>query len=1186
MEGNANTTLGAGAHHNNTGDLTDSGDAIVSQSPGGVTVTGINTAPITVINQPKAQANTWLAPGQYLKQMKRGPIYSHRWRLAGRAQIMDRLLSLAYSEEGSVALLVGRGGVGKTRVLTAFCEAIEGAAPSVAVRILGQSPEINQEAFDQLPNEGKLLVVIDDAHDPTFPLGRIIAGIQEANGAANVLVALRPYGLPHAYRELSRVNMHSSEAAQIEVGDLELEDAESLAREVLDEANHGYALRLAAAARDCPLLIVTGAALINRGDLDPRRFEGEQQLHVELTRRLADALAIDSNSTAPRHDLLSALAAFQPVHLDDPAAFASLEALTGSPPETLSSHLTALEQAGVVLRHNTAMRIVPDLLGDALLIKAARHPGTGIATGYLNRALEAAQGRALINLVVNAGRVDWQDRDVSANGLIEPVWAWLAESFMAAADAQDRARALEVVAKVAFFQPRRALELVSWAMAHPSAPITADIGFGYKRAFTDDDVRQAVPSVLRAVAYHPEFLAGAAGLLWELGRDDARPTNQHPDHPLRVLDEFASFTRFGPTVYQQILVAQVERWLRRQSAESLHQPLTVLSPILATDGHDEVWRRPDTLTFIAYMVPPDPGVLELRDQVLELAFTELGNAQLERAAAAVKLIGAALSLPHGGFGITVTPEMRQPWTSYIEAVVGRLQRCLAEHPLEPTILVAVREELRWLAQYGPEELRGPVTVVLDSIPRTVDNELARALHGGPTDPTDSPDAPDWHQATEDLFARVVEQLTAWSDSEVIARMRALLGQEQKVFASQNSSARLFLGALVSRRPSIGELLCKHALSAPTDPLASLELVSVSLTAMGHTAGGRAVHWGRSILSDGNVELVREVAMAFGRQRGQADLLPGEADLLRDLAAHEDGAVHSATLGAVLRLGAQHKGLAIELLTVPRDDDAGLHELAMALGLPSLGPISWADLTRQQQDDCLARLTACRSIDSYEILQLLGVIAQTAPAAVVQLLQARVEACENASTLAPQALPHSWQASPPFRDHQSFPQLLHQIGDWLTAAPGSAWRRFLGAKLFALVAAPYDEHVIRLIDEYLDDPDPARLRTVATILSEAPRDLVWNIAFVRRCLRAADRHGDKLLASMQGALESTLNSGVFSAVPGQPYPKDVEQHEKAKALAGRCAPGSVEEEFYLALAESAQNSIRRTRHDLPPDDRDW
>lgn len=486
--------------------------------------------------------------------------------------------------------------------------------------------------------------------------------------------------------------------------------------------------------------------------------------------------------------------------------------------------------------------------------------------------------------------------------------------------------------------------------------------------------------------------------------------------------------------------------------------------------------------------------------------------------------------------MTVTPEMRQPWTSYIEAVVGRLQRCLVDHPLAPTILVAVREELGWLARYGPNELRGPVRMVLDSIPRTVDNELARALHGGPTDPSDSPDVPDWHQAANDLFARVVEQLTAWPDSEVITRMRTLLSEEQRVCGSQNSSARLFLMALVSRRPSIGELLCNHALSTPTDPLASLGLVTITLIAMGHTAGGRAVHWGRSLLSDGNVELVREVAMAFGRQRGQADLLPGEADLLRDLAAHEDGAVHSATLGAVLRLGAQHNDLAIELLTVPRDDDAGLHELAMALGLPQLGVISWPDLTEHQQDDCLARLTACRSIDSYEIQQLLRVIARTAPAAVVQLLQARVEACENSPTLAPQALPHSWQASPPFRDHQSFPQLLHQIGDWLTAAPGSAWRRFLGARLFVLVAGPYDEHVIGLIDEYLDDPEPARLRTVATILSEAPRDLVWNIEFVRRCLRAADRHGDKFLASMQGALDSALNSGVFSAVPGQPYPQ--------------------------------------------------
>jgi hypothetical protein len=1133
---------------------------------------------------PAGASGTWLEPDEYLRQMNKGTIYTHRWRLAGRANIMDRLLSFVGDEEGRVGFLIGRGGVGKTKVLTAVCEAIGNAAPSVAVRILGQSHDIDQVSFDQLPHDGQLLVVIDDAHDPTFPLGKIIAGVQAANSVANVLVALRPYGQPQALRELARVGTHSNEAVQVEITDLELEDAESLAREVLNEANQGYAPRLAGAARDCPLLIVTGAALINRGDLDPRHFEGDEQLHVELTRRLADALAIDSASTAARQELLSALAAFQPVRLDDPAAVASLEALTGLPPDVVASHLAALEQGGVLLRHNAAVRVVPDLLGDALLVKAARHLGSGTTTGYLNRALEAAQGRALVNLVVNAGRVDWQDRDVSASGLIEPVWAWLAQSFKAA-DAQVRAGALEVVAKVAFFQPRRALELVSWAMTHPSAPVTSDIGLGYNHTFNDDEVRRALPAVLRAVAYHSDFLPNAAGLLWELGKDDFRPTNQHPDHPLRVLEEFAGFTRYGPTVYQQILVAQVERWLGRQPAAAvIHQPLSVLGPMLATDGHDEVWRRPDTLTFIAYPVPPIPEVLELRDQVLELAFTELRDPQLMRSAAAIQLIGAAVALPHGGFGMTVTPEMRQPWIPHIEAVIGRLHHCLADHRLAPAILVAVRTELQWLGQHGPDELRDPAREALNAIPRTVDNELARALHGGPTDPKDSLKAPDWLQAKTDLFASVAEALTAWQDSKVVTRMSALLAQEQKVFSKTKGSARPFMWELVSRRPSVGEVLCDYALSAPTDQLVSL--VSTALAALGHVAGDRAVHWGRTLLTNADVELVREAALAFGYQRGRESLLDGEADLLRDLAAHEDIAVHAATLGAVQQIGIQHKDVAIELLTVPRSDDAGIHEVALALGESPAGVLSWADLTIPQQVTFLGRLTACRSLDGYEVQQFLAVLARTEPAVVVELLEARVEACENSPVPGHQAIPFAWQVAPPFRDHEDFSGLLRQIGDWLTAAPGSPWRRILGARLFVLVAGIYDEHVIGLIDEYLDDGKAAHLKTAETILGKAPRSLVWNVDFVRRCLRAADRHGDLSLGGMQGALHEALISGVRSATPGQPYPEDIEQYDKATTLVASCDAGSVEQQFYQALAESAQERIRRIRHDVPPDNRDW
>ncbi|MCT9011625.1 ATP-binding protein [Streptomyces rhizosphaerihabitans] len=1128
----------------------------------------------------------WIEPDEYLHRVNRGSIYSHRWKLVGRAAAMESLLSFAGNEQGRVALLVGRGGVGKTKVLTSLCETLVGPQSPVEVRVLDPDSGLDPEAFKQLPSTGKLLVIVDDAHSETLPLGKIIAGVQDANCGANVLLSLRPYGVAHTRRALAQTRTHASEALVVEIGDLEFDDALSLAGEILDEAVRGYAPRLATAAWDCPLLIVTGAALINSGSLDPRGFEGDEQLHLELTDRLAEALTADSASEQVRQDLLCALAAFQPVHLAEPEVQASLEAITGLSFDLCVPHLSALEGAGVLLSHGKAVRVVPDLLGDALLVRAARHSSTGLPTGYLIRAMDAAQGSALANLVVNAGRVDWQQQAEGADGLIEPVWAQIAATFRAA-DACERVSILEVLAKVAFFQPRRTLDLASWAVDNPCVPVTVDVGFGLKHTYTDTNVVHALARVLQATAYHSDFLPQAAALLWALGRDDARPTHQHPLHPVRILEEVASFTRLGPTDRQRILIAQVERWLgRARDVPSIHQPLGVLAPILATEGQDEVWTPSDwTLTFRPYVLLPAPQVLEVREAVLDLAFQELGRPQLERASAAVSAIGAALNLPQGGFGLAVTADMHQPWIPHLAGTLDRLLRYIVEHTLVPAILIAVCTELRGLAQYGSDDLRQPAMAVLGAIPTTLDNELARALHGGPADPATSSSIADWHEKRESFFVDIAAALDHWTDDEIAERIDSLLGEDRRVFGADDGRARPFISTLVTNRPSLGEALCERARHEPLGVLVSL--VSVALNALGRVAGDRVIHWGRVLLGVGNVELAREVAHAIGIQCGRTDLLAGEADLLRELAAHEDSTVRMAALGAIRSLAAQHKDLVIELLTAsPAQQGAGIDEFALAVSGPPYGSLTWSDLSIDQQNSFLDILAAVPKIDSYEIGQFLAKLARTEPLTVVKLLEQRVENSSKSKVTGYFPLPHAWQVAPPFRDHEEFQALLRQICEWLAADPDSAWKNFVGADVFALVAGSYDEQVTAVMDEYLSDADPTKVKVVATILRKAPRELVWDPEFVRRCLRAADSNGDESLNRMKSSLHAAVITGMRSTSPGQPYPEDIEQRAKATALADTCRKGSVEEQFYRALAESAQERIQQEVRELPPDSRSW
>ena len=170
----------------------------------------------------------------------------------------------------------------------------------------------------------------------------------------------------------------------------------------------------------------------------------------------------------------------------------------------------------------------------------------------------------------------------------------------------------------------------------------------------------------------------------------------------------------------------------------------------------------------------------------------------------------------------------------------------------------------------------------------------------------------------------------------------------------------------------------------------------------------------------------------------------------------------------------------------------------------------------------------------------------------------------------------------------FPDLLRRVREWLAAAPDSPWRHYWGSRLFATVAGPFDAQTRQVIDEYLSEPDSNKIKTVRTMLSDAPRTLVWDADFVRRCLRAADMFGADDLAAVQSALYSAVFAGGRSAAIGEPFPQDVEQRDIATRLAARAVPGSVEEQFYKALSQSSQTWIDRATSEmtLPTDGRDW
>ena len=103
-------------------------------------------------------ADAYLAPFMYPEAA-----FNHMHALVGRDEILRGLQGFLADESKRVAVIVGAGGVGKTRLLAEVARRAAKAHDLPAVRFLSQSVSITEDALRELPCT-PVCIIIDDAH--------------------------------------------------------------------------------------------------------------------------------------------------------------------------------------------------------------------------------------------------------------------------------------------------------------------------------------------------------------------------------------------------------------------------------------------------------------------------------------------------------------------------------------------------------------------------------------------------------------------------------------------------------------------------------------------------------------------------------------------------------------------------------------------------------------------------------------------------------------------------------------------------------------------------------------------------------------------------------------------------------------------------------------------------------------
>ena len=746
----------------------------------------------------------------------------HDLPLVGRTDELKALRASVNEPGFRVVVQMGRGGIGKTRLLRELAaELVAGAA-----RVLFARPgvELSADAVDELPLD-PVVVIVDDAHRPDVGLQALLA---EASRRSDLTVVLgvRPAGRDAVLAAATGAGLESGQVAVLPpLESLDREDVETLAESAAGQAGE-QTRRLADSTAESPLITVVGGSLLARGQLGSEsaeelrrsvlaRFSAEQLGRVTLRVPESQARA-----------LATLVAALQPLNAEDDDLIAIVAKDLDVPTSQLRRWLGELEAAGLLLSRGRLRRLTPDVLADELLLEACVDT-VGRPTGFAGELWARYGGISAGNLLSNLSELDWRPL-ARGTTLLDAVWSSI-EGRFSRTDAWGRERLVEMISRAAFFVPDRALRIVRLALADPARPTSwSDIGV----TIDDASVRAKLPPVLRAVAQHPAHVREALAQLWVLGRDDVRPMNAHPDHPVRMIGEIGGY-RTGRALHHDALLEFVEHEVAQPDQDTHHHlPLELTEPLLARDG-TRTWSRGRSIQMGSYTVNAE-ATERWRERIRGLLVDRTLNGSPRERTAAAKLLTDALALPHGYFGSPVDPEARDSWHDDQMAVLQVVGEIEARSD-DAAVRDALGRGLRWHAEHDPwpdvralggtllRRLAGPEEELVSAIahqwdlhdPQAIDERNARVaarLLGRYSEPAQLAEALDGLIA--DLAARgqdaVVGPVLAWVCRESNPHARGIWAwARQHPTATLTAQTGVALDELRRAGESIAELLTEE-----------------------------------------------------------------------------------------------------------------------------------------------------------------------------------------------------------------------------------------------------------------------------------------------------------------------------------------------------------------------------------------
>ena len=192
--------------------------------------------------------------------------FNHTYSLVGREDYLKDLNNFLFSDN-KIAIVPGRGGIGKSRILYEFSRLVKENINEWDIAFVNEHIPVSKDTFTKLPAE-KIVLVLDDAHRRNeYEIALLLDALQFYK-EYKIIISSRPYGLNYIRNALNKAGIDHKKVENLsEIKELQLKDLQKLGFEVLGEEYQDLINPLIQVAKDSPLVMVVGGNLIKEKKL-------------------------------------------------------------------------------------------------------------------------------------------------------------------------------------------------------------------------------------------------------------------------------------------------------------------------------------------------------------------------------------------------------------------------------------------------------------------------------------------------------------------------------------------------------------------------------------------------------------------------------------------------------------------------------------------------------------------------------------------------------------------------------------------------------------------------------------------------------------------------------------------------------------------------------------------------------